>query len=1560
MKSVKRIVAIPLFLVIIFSIWGIFIGGFNANNINPFLEKPVQASNLVMNNSLPDAIKPLFKDYTMTALTDEYNSLDKLEAFKATLDNIDNYQEYLDRAQMVIQGEVLYNKEREFSTIDGRAKLLEQYGDVSNYSKNVLKTNYYTSDLMVTGLYGLTGQTITIFVEADNTTYLPKVIFTQNHGYWQGEWRVERTLKRGINTFVYPKIVSDKSVISKDEVQGGAIYLKNPYDSNSQNGDVSIYIEGGGFYPTYQLGDDQEKFLGILEEYELMRRKNPTEMLDMAELLPDNALFTTKSSVLYETYIEKKIIDPAENLTLWSNYFKQTFEFNGIALSSESHNSNYSEINKHIRINLRWMTPLAASGAYAYSYHIGIYVQNYWLANYYENIRHVNPNSILNPKEYFDIGHEIGHVLDVTPRTMAETTNNVNATFAYLEILKNVATSFQPFSKTFNNLASDYTLNYSAFDEGRILYTSADYDHNYLIWWYLESIYPNYWADLNNMYRANGYPLSNKEESLIYYSSLITKRNLTEYFERWGFYMNKTSKVRFEYAKSSEEFKTKMQEAINQGLIDDNAYNHLWYVDNSEYEFTHKNNQIVDQTYQGSTPEIVSIKQNDTNRTISIYNQEKDPNLLGYEVLSSVDDINYKIAGFTYTTSFVDTNHYNTAPFYKVRAVNRFFNVSLDSKTVQKIDDEQVAGGVCRIGNNQYSSLLDAINAIKNDLEKDTTIYLLDNCSIDNMTLYKSITIAIDPTVTKDLVITNSGDSMMFNINSSFTLMGNEKARIIIDGRNVSRIYAPIYAGTGSFVARYVTFKNCLSSTFGGAIFSIGAEINLSYCQFINCTSNKNASAIYLSTNKKITIDNTEFIDNIVDIYFVQNINLTFVSIVPNIICDFSDFTTAQYINCQDFTPQTTDLTKIKFIKSSYDASIANDQIKIALCEYILTFNFDQTTIQFTIYTKEFIFGDEEIDGIDEEYYIASYQDAASGEKYFLGDMLNISENMTFIITLEKRLKLSLEYFNNQEELLLPKGAHYYLPKFDKEGREIVAWQTTSDIYFSGNIYEVLENQTLKPQYVGYYRVEFIVKGFVENYAYYKYGTTITTMSYLDEDFIGWQVDNQLISAEKAYLVTNNTTFIAHFKSDELLVDLKLAVIEFSQDFDYIYDGQLKKPPFTVKINDQILDEKFYTFIFTNNLNAGIASVTLEAVEGLSIGFITKTFIIKAHLLDENQINVIGIEDVVYHPMLTKPNFELKWLGKVLQENQDFNVTYLDDVTSAGHIRILIEFSGNFEGSLQLEYEIFKANRDNLEVLIEDWTYNKEPSTPSIVNELEKSQVTYTYSKQIDGIYSSVQPTNAGVYYLKAVVNESKNYNEKVVYKKFTIHKAQGIVEIELSNWVYGQNPSTLYIKSDTNDINYPTILYRQIIQNSFTQDLPTNAGEYEVKVILPENDNYLSCENITSFTIIKASMPSNIPSTIKVLPNSHILNDLKLPDHWHWQTPNKVIDESLKKAIVIYDDNLNYEKITFEVQLIFDKEEAPIKKNNFIVPIIITSSILLIMMGGLGYIFYQKKRHHQ
>lgn len=1227
LKDKKLLAVIALFIAVVCAAIGAF-----------FLsEKNVQTAQAVTitKSELPNELQQLFTDYTMTALSEEYNSSEKLNALKNELGNGSKYKDFFDRAEKVLHGEVMYQALREFSTENDALNPIDQFGDLYEY-QDTLKWRWPGCDTQVTGIYGISNETFTVYVEADANANLPGLVFAQSQGTYQ-TWRESAKLSRGINTFKFPF----GGYTNGDK--GGVVYLSNPYTKENQGGNVRIYIDGGGFYPVYEKGDDENVFIEQVKEFHAQRQQNPS-IPDIAELLPDHALFTVTETSVYEEYVINHI-SPAENLEYWSDYLTKTFEFNGMTIDDP-----IRPVQPYVRISVRGMYSIAGAGAYAANYHIGFFrgEQN-WLANY--------KNTTLDEYYRFGLCHEIGHVLDVPGRTLTETTNNVSAVYSYFIVLgKSMNSNYLPFSRAQSHIFSDYTLDYLAFDDGRILYFGDNnYDHNYLMWWCLESVFPGYWGKLNNCYRNETAPSTmNTNERMVYYSSLVTGVDLSEYFERWGLYLGSKSQM-FKIATASEAFKTSMKEAKDKKSIKDD-YASFWYADVKQYDFTREHLSVAEKAraYSGK-PSIITATKNGNSRTLT-FSPQTDFNLLGYEILSSTDGVNYKVAGFTYTNSFTDSYNYTAEPFYKVRGVNRFFSVSGESVSVkapyESSSDDKTDNNVCRIEQHYYKGLAEAVAAAKNG----DTIYLLDSFSASNVTINKKLTIAVADELDHDITINNSGTGFIFTTNGDVTIKGRENARIVIDGLGQTFSNYAINASNEILTLSYVTIKNYSSKLGCGGVSSVYANLNMSSCVFENCSgptagaiatgifggavlkdciftdNHKNGGtsykgAVYITSNANnptpdYKIENCTFQNNEQnDIFWTGN--LTFVGNIPKALINCDEFEGERTIALDGV--ETVDPTNLSFVDKQYGAKYTNGSLVVARIAIRLTFISDGRTLTEVLDTYDFVFGQESLDAwLDEDTYFYEFKNTDTGAVYRPGDKINIYDDATFQVSIVRYASVNLiSLEGNERTVKLKAWEGFYLPRFDSVGHEIVAWASRNGQYWAGTEKNFSEDITLYAIYAGQFCYAFMDGDELVSFDYAVYGKSVSLPD--SQNVIAWLAGDALYLCGTQYTITAHTVFYAVHEGEKIY-DLTLSEIELETNYNFVYDGKAKTPQITVKINGEALSSEYYDVTYTNNSKAGTATITITG-KGNYKGTNTKTFEIKKAAKPENTPAAVVVPD---------------------------------------------------------------------------------------------------------------------------------------------------------------------------------------------------------------------------------------------------------------------------------------------------------------------------------------------
>ena len=243
------------------------------------------------------------------------------------------------------------------------------------------------------------------------------------------------------------------------------------------------------------------------------------------------------------------------------------------------------------------------------------------------------------------------------------------------------------------------------------------------------------------------------------------------------------------------------------------------------------------------------------------------------------------------------------------------------------------------------------------------------------------------------------------------------------------------------------------------------------------------------------------------------------------------------------------------------------------------------------------------------------------------------------------------------------------------------------------------------------------------------------------------------------------------------------------------------------------------------------------------------------------------------------------------------------------------------KAELNLEMQGWKEGDD-----LTEFTY---PVVKDVSNNQEYSEeITYSYDTKTNGIYTEkyiaiskddIKKLPAGTYRLKAAINNA-NYEfasgKDIV--EFTVEpkdKKKIAVAISIDDWLYGntvKSPSTTIEDGDGNKItssyNEVTLTYTYYTdadcKNKTTTDngaardgeVPTYAGTYYVKVVVPEKDTYASGEATAEFTIEKASITPAFQSdwTSEWMQGD---TNIKLPELTKGSNPgNSTVTYSVKK----------------------------------------------------------------
>ncbi|MBO7508327.1 MAG: hypothetical protein J6T39_01620, partial [Clostridia bacterium] len=167
----------------------------------------------------------------------------------------------------------------------------------------------------------------------------------------------------------------------------------------------------------------------------------------------------------------------------------------------------------------------------------------------------------------------------------------------------------------------------------------------------------------------------------------------------------------------------------------------------------------------------------------------------------------------------------------------------------------------------------------------------------------------------------------------------------------------------------------------------------------------------------------------------------------------------------------------------------------------------------------------------------------------------------------------------------------------------------------------------------------------------------------------------------------------------------------------------------------------------------------------------------------------------------------------------------------AGTAKAVLQGQEEYPGEYEITFQIQKAT-NTVSVSLQNWTYSEAANTPVATSTFGTPLIYYSTSSS--GQYSSTVPTDAGTYYVKALVEGTNNYYEAQDIKQFQIYKktldTSGIT-FKSQTFIYDGQPKSIYI----------TGMLPEEISIVYTGNNKTAPGEYIVTASFIVSNNYNS-----------------------------------------------------------------------------------------------------------------------
>ena len=194
------------------------------------------------------------------------------------------------------------------------------------------------------------------------------------------------------------------------------------------------------------------------------------------------------------------------------------------------------------------------------------------------------------------------------------------------------------------------------------------------------------------------------------------------------------------------------------------------------------------------------------------------------------------------------------------------------------------------------------------------------------------------------------------------------------------------------------------------------------------------------------------------------------------------------------------------------------------------------------------------------------------------------------------------------------------------------------------------------------------------------------------------------VTGKGNYTGTKTANFTINAKNASSLTISDIAAVT--------YNGSAQTPAVTVKDGTATLTSGTdYTIAYSNNINAGTATVTVTG-KGNYTGTKTANFTINAK--NVSSLTISDITAVTYNGSAQTPTVTVKDGTTTLTSGTDYTVSYSNN-TNAGTATVTITGKGNYTGTKTAEFTINPKNASNLTISdIAAVTYNGSAQTPAV------------------------------------------------------------------------------------------------------------------------------------------------------------------------------------------------------------------------------------------------------
>ena len=427
------------------------------------------------------------------------------------------------------------------------------------------------------------------------------------------------------------------------------------------------------------------------------------------------------------------------------------------------------------------------------------------------------------------------------------------------------------------------------------------------------------------------------------------------------------------------------------------------------------------------------------------------------------------------------------------------------------------------------------------------------------------------------------------------------------------------------------------------------------------------------------------------------------------------------------------------------------------------------------------------------------------------------------------------------------------------------------------------------------------------------------------------------------------------------------------------YTGDALEPAVTVKDDiGNIIDQKEYEIFYSNNTNAGIATVTIKDVDGGNyvLSETSKTFEITKAAAPTAEAGSLTITNGLHKtysldlstllPKLTAP---CDYGAIIYDKKVDTHLGVGTFVTlvngKTGKLTLEANRSGTDEGQFgTITVTISTSNYQDITLTIHVSAKNK--LSPVLAGTLTLTPIKITYGEPlskikitgtmkagdtvVEGTFSWQLPSDTilGASTLghsvgwKFTPKDGNTYTEATGTATVKVDKAQQNGKVSMADYTYGQTPSTPTLTDRTGDPNAQvTYSYAAAGSGSVqTWDISNppalNAGTYRMYASIGDTDNYYGFEAVyCEFVVAKATPTYTVPTGLTAK-YGQTLADVKLSNPegnldgtWSWMNSSESVGDASTvtktfQAKFTPTDTDNYNMVeNIELEVMVNKEDG-------------------------------------